>query len=197
MTGQADRLRRRAAREGFDASSTPEVGGLLTALAASKPGGTFLELGTGAGLGTASLLNGMSETARLVTIELSEVLSGAAQEEITDPRVEWVVADGGQWLAAQQPPQRRYDLVFADTWPGKFTYLDEALDLVAGGGLYVVDDLLPQPNWPPSHQASVDALTTRLVSLPGWHTIRTDLGSGVMVCVRSARHAGTSTDRES
>ena len=113
MTGRADRLRRRAAREGFDASSTPEVGGLLAALAATKPGGTFLELGTGAGLGTASLLNGMSETARLVTIELSEALSRAAQEEITDPRVEWVIADGGQWPAAQQPRQRRYDLVFA------------------------------------------------------------------------------------
>jgi|ERR1022692_540658 predicted O-methyltransferase YrrM len=110
MTGRADRLRRRAAREGFDASSTPEVGGLL---AETKPGGTFLELGTGAGLGTASRLNGMSETARLVTIELSEALSRAAQEEITDPRVEWVIADGGQWPAAQQPRQRRYDLVFA------------------------------------------------------------------------------------
>jgi len=191
MTSQADRLRCRAAQEGFDASSAPEVGGLLAALAASKPGGTLLELGTGVGLGTLFLLSGMSEAARLVTIELSEALSRAAQQEITDPRVEWVIADGGQWLAAQQTRHRRYDVVFADTWPGKFTHLDEALNLVADGGLYVVDDLLPQPNWPPNHQVSVDALTTRLASLPGWHTVRTGLGSGVMICVRSARHTGT------
>jgi predicted O-methyltransferase YrrM len=186
MTAQTDRLRRRAAREGFEASSEPEVGDLLAALAASKPDGMFLELGTGAGLGTACLLSGMSGTARLVTVELSEALSQAAQEEINDPRVEWVIADGGPWLAARQPGQRRYDMVFADAWPGKFTHLDEALDLVADGGLYVVDDLLPQPNWPASHRASVDALTARLASLPGWRTFRTDLGSGVMVCVRSA-----------
>ena len=187
MTSQAERLRRSAAREGFEASSEPEVGRLLAALAASKPGGMLLELGTGAGLGTASLLSGMSATARLVTVELSQTLSYAAQREIDDPRVEWVIADGGQWLAARQPGQRRYDMVFADTWPGKFTHLDEALGLVAVGGLYVVDDLLPQPTWPSGHQASVDALTARLASLAGWHTFRTDLGSGVMVCARSAQ----------
>jgi predicted O-methyltransferase YrrM len=133
----------------------------------------FLELGTGAGLGTASLLSGMSSTARLVTVELSEALSLAAQEEINDPRVAWVIADGGQWLEAGQPGQRGYDLVFADSWPGKFTHLDEALGLVAVGGFYVVDDLFPQPNWPPAHRASVDALTARLADLPRWHTVRT------------------------
>jgi predicted O-methyltransferase YrrM len=186
MPAQADRLRRRAAREGFEASSEPEVGHLLAALAASKPGGLFLELGTGAGLGTASLLSGMSRDARLVTIELSGALSQAAQDEIDDPRVEWVIADGGQWLTARQPGQRRYDMVFADAWPGKFTHLDQALGLVAVGGLYVVDDLLPQPNWPASHQGRVDALTARLASLPGWRSFRADLGSGVMVCVRYA-----------
>jgi predicted O-methyltransferase YrrM len=48
-----DRLASRAIRAGFDASSTAETGRLLETLAASKPGGAFLELGTGMGLGTA------------------------------------------------------------------------------------------------------------------------------------------------
>jgi hypothetical protein len=51
-------------------------------------------------LGTASLLAGMNAAVTLVTIELSQPLSGVAREEIADPRVEWVIADGGYWLTA-------------------------------------------------------------------------------------------------
>jgi methylase of polypeptide subunit release factors len=65
-----------------------------------KPGGAILELGTGTGLGTASLLAGMNAAVTLVTVELSQPLSGIAREEIADPRVEWVIADGGDWLTA-------------------------------------------------------------------------------------------------
>ena len=167
-------------------SSAPADGHLLATLAAAKPGGAFLELGTGTGMGTAALLSGMSATASLVTVELSQALSLAAQAEVDDPRVEWVVADGGDWLTAAVARGDRYDLVFADTWPGKFTHLGEALALVAPGGFYIVDDLLPQPAWPPNHQSSADALAAQLMSLPGWHAFRTDQGSGVIVCARAA-----------
>ena len=47
----------RAAALGFDMNSDREVGLLLAALAASKPGGRVLELGTGCGLGAAWLLH--------------------------------------------------------------------------------------------------------------------------------------------
>src|SRR6185437_7487505 len=46
-------------RRGRCTSSAAEDGRLLTALAAAKPGGAILELGTGTGLGTASLLAGI------------------------------------------------------------------------------------------------------------------------------------------
>lgn len=100
MTKLTGRLRRRAAAEGFTMSSAAEDGRLLTALAAAKPGGAIHELGTGTGLGTASLLAGMNAAVTLVTVELSQPLSGIAWEEIADPRVEWVIADGGDWLTA-------------------------------------------------------------------------------------------------
>jgi len=190
MTGLTDRLRQRAEAEGFTMSSAPQDGQLLAALAAAKPGGSLLELGTGTGLGTVSLLRGMDSTARLITVELSETLSQAARKEIADPRVEWVVADGGDWLTAAVTRGERYDLVFADTWPGKFTHLDEALSLVAPAGFYVVDDLLPMPAWTPAHQADVDALVARLGSLPGWHSFRANEGSGVLVCTRAVSPPG-------
>src|SRR4029453_15613903 len=44
---------------GFNMASEPKVGALLAALAAAKPGGRLLELGTGTGHGTAWLLSGM------------------------------------------------------------------------------------------------------------------------------------------
>ena len=44
----------------------------LAALAASKPGGRLLELGTGTGIGTAWLLSGMDGDARLDTVDVDE-----------------------------------------------------------------------------------------------------------------------------
>jgi len=34
---------------------------------------------------------------------------------------------------------------------GKFELLDAALALLKVGGLYVIDDMLPQANWPRRH----------------------------------------------
>ena len=78
----------------------------------------------------------MNAAVTLVTVELSQPLSGLAREEIAGPRVDWVIADGGDWLTAAVTREDRYDLVFADTWPGKFTHVDGALALVEPGGCY-------------------------------------------------------------
>ncbi|MEZ5085941.1 MAG: class I SAM-dependent methyltransferase [Tessaracoccus sp.] len=169
---------------GFKQCSSLAVGKLLSVLAAAKPGGRILELGTGVGLGTMRLLDGMSPTARLTTVEHDVDLASIAQEQIDDPRVEFVVAEGGAWLKEQQAEAGSYDLVFADTWPGKFDYLDEALALVAVGGFYVVDDLLPQSTWPDNHQLEVDVLLAHLLDLEGWKTVRIDDMSGVLICCR-------------
>lgn len=45
---------------GFAMSCQPRTGALLATLAASKPGGRILELGTGTGAGAAWLLDGMT-----------------------------------------------------------------------------------------------------------------------------------------
>ena len=56
---------------GFSMASDGLTGSLLRTLAASKPGGALLEVGTGTGMGTAWLLDGMDETARLTTVDSS------------------------------------------------------------------------------------------------------------------------------
>ena len=51
----------------------------------------------------------MNATVTLVTVELSQPLSEIAREEIAGPRVEWVIAGGGDWLTAAvtRPGERR------------------------------------------------------------------------------------------
>ncbi|GAA4872242.1 O-methyltransferase [Kitasatospora terrestris] len=176
-------LRRAAEPSGFTLSCEERTGSLLATLAAARPGGRILELGTGIGEGAAWLLSGMDAGATLVTVELDDTLQAVARQAFTgDPRVEFVAGDGGAWLEtyAGEP----FDLVFADTRPGKFTHLDHALALVAPGGLYVVDDLLPQPGWPDGHQAAVDKLVVDLLSRPDFRTVRMNWSSGLLLAAR-------------
>jgi predicted O-methyltransferase YrrM len=169
----------------FNMISEPKVGSLLAALAASKPGGRFLELGTGTGHGTAWLLAGMDANARLETIDTDERVVAVARRHLGhDRRVQFHVADGGDYLQAAEP--RQFDLIYADAWPGKFTHLAEALALLRPGGVYVIDDLLPQPNWPDGHAPKVPALIAELEGRDEFATVRLAWASGLMLVVRKA-----------
>jgi predicted O-methyltransferase YrrM len=149
------------ARLNFTMASDPLTGCLLRTLAATKPAGNLLELGAGTGVATAWMLDGMDEKSRLVSIEIDEVNLEVAKKFLgDDPRVIFVHADGGEWLSRAEPDQ--FDLIFADSWPGKYTHLDEALRLLKRGGLYVIDDMLPQPNWPDGHARRANELISIL-----------------------------------
>ena len=56
--GVLEDIQRETEQLGFAMASEPKTGALVMALAASKPGARFLELGTGTGIGTAWLLAG-------------------------------------------------------------------------------------------------------------------------------------------
>jgi|SRR5262245_13767863 len=134
---------------------------LLRALSATKPAGNLLELGTGTGVATAWMLDGMDAEARLVSVEIDEVVLEVAKKCLGDDlRVSFIHADGGEWLRSAEPDQ--FDLIFADSWPGKYIHLEEALRLLKRGGLYVVDDMLPQPNWPDGHAQRAEELISVL-----------------------------------
>lgn len=170
---------------GFGMASEPKVGAFLAALAASKPGGRVLELGTGTGHGTAWLLAGMDAGATLDTVDNDAAVVAVARRHLGgDRRVAFHVIDGAAFLG--QPPAGGYDLIYADAWPGKFSHLDAALALLRPGGIYVIDDLLPQPNWPEGHAPKVPVLIDYLERRPGFVTVRLTWGSGLMLVVRAA-----------
>jgi predicted O-methyltransferase YrrM len=170
--------------EGFDLVSEPLTGCLLRTLAASKPGGSFLELGTGTGAATAWLLDGMDPRSALVTVERDEQLLSIARRHLgADPRVTFVQADGNEFL--REGPGSRFDLIFADTWPGKYEGLESALGLLEEGGLYFVDDMDPQPTWPPGHEAKVAALLGELMTRTDLRVTKLSWASGIVIAARA------------
>jgi predicted O-methyltransferase YrrM len=169
----------------FNMISEPKVGAFLAALAASKPGGRFLELGTGTGHGTAWLLSGMDSASRLESVDTDATFVAVAERHLgSDPRVSFHVMDGAEFI--RQAPPRQFDLIYADAWPGKFTDLDEALALLRPGGMYVIDDLLPKANWPEGHAPRVPALIERLERRREFVTVKMAWASGLMIVVRAA-----------
>jgi len=177
-------IHRDTRRLGFTMGSEPQTGALLRTLAASKPKGRFLELGTGTGIGTAWLLAGMDRDSTLDSVELDpKVLEVARLHLSRDSRVTFHQADGASFLA--KPARQEYDFVYADSWPGKFTHLELALSLVRAGGIYFIDDLLPQTSWPEGHAPKVPALIAELKKRDDFVSTQLCWASGLMILVRT------------
>lgn len=82
-------------------ASDHATGSLLRTLAASRPGGRFLELGTGTGLASAWLLAGMDAGSRLVTVETEAPVLAVARHHLgSDGRVTFVEGDAADYLRA-------------------------------------------------------------------------------------------------
>ena len=152
---------RSAAEAGFGHSCIPEVGRLLSAAAAAKPRGIVAESGTGAGVGTAWLRSGLGPDARLVTVERDTRLADrAAKLFADDPRVEVLTGDW-RLLEAHAP----FDVFFCDGG-GKRDDPERVVELLAPGGVLVMDDFTPALDWPPRFDGRIDELRVFYLSHP-------------------------------
>jgi predicted O-methyltransferase YrrM len=176
-------IQARTAELQFDMASEPRTGALLQMLAASKPCGRLLELGTGTGLATAWLLSGMDAGSSLISVDTDEEVQAVAREALCqDTRLKLVAHDGAAFLWRQ--PKKSFDLVFADAVPGKYEALDEALAIVKTGGFYIIDDMMPQPNWPEGHGEKAQALIERLAADERFVMLPMPWSTGIIVLVR-------------
>src|SRR5262249_4561942 len=101
-----------------------------------------------------------------------------------DPRVTFRLMDGGAFLENYTGPP--FDFLFADTWPGKYTHLEQALGLLQPGALYIVDDMLPQPNWPPETLPKVPLLIHTLEARTDLILTKLNWSTGLIVAVKTA-----------
>ncbi len=168
---------------GFNMASEPLTCTLLRTLAAMKPAARLLELGSGTGLSTAWLLNGMDGASRLTTIDNDPALLSVLRRHLgSDPRLQVHCTDADEFLQSLHGPQ--FDLIFADTWAGKFRCLDKALELLNPAGCYVIDDLLVQPNWPEGHSEKVINLLNKLEQRHDVIITKMSWASGLLLAIK-------------
>lgn len=144
---------RAAAEAGFELSCIPEVGRLLRVAAAAKPHGVIAESGTGSGVGAAWLHSGLGAGARLVTVEHDEELARRAAGLFADDSRVSVLTGDWRLLERHAP----FDVFFCDGG-GKRDDPRKVVELLAPGGLLVLDDFSPSPRWPPRVGGEVDEL---------------------------------------
>lgn len=167
----------------FGMPSEPLTCSLLRTLAGAKPSARFLELGSGTGLSTAWLLDGMDAGSQLTTVDNDDSLLAVLEKHLGhDRRLSVICADGDDLIPSLRG--QKFDFIFADTWPGKYRLLDETLELVAAGGLYIIDDMLPQANWPDGHGEKVAALIAKLGQRDDLRITKLSWASGIILATK-------------
>ena len=176
-------IERATLSSGFTMPSDIQTCGLLRTLASTKPGGKFLELGTGSGLATSWILDGMDLSSVLTSIDHDESLLSIARSSLgDDKRLHLILSDGEEWVMKNKGS--RYDYIFADTWHGKYLLLDEVLGMVKPGGIYIIDDMIEQPNWPDGHAIKASNLISYLDSRSDFFITKQSWASGIVVAVK-------------
>ena len=156
---------------------------LLRTLAASKPTGKFLEIGTGTGLSTSWILDGMDESSSLISIDNDENFLRIAKDHLgSDKRLQLMCTDGEVWF--EKNNEEQFDFIFADSWHGKYLLTDVALNMLRKGGLYIIDDMLPQPNWPDGHAEKAERLIEYLENKDDLFISKQAWASGIIISVK-------------
>lgn len=168
---------------GFSMASDVLTCSLLRTLAGAKPSGSFLELGTGTGLSTAWILDGMDNDASLTSIDNEKEFLEIAQQYLGDDnRLTLISSDAGEWIELHL--HQKYDYIFADTWHGKYLLLDEVLSMLNKGGIYIIDDMLPQPNWPEGHHEKAIELIKQLERREDLFLTKQVWATGIIVAIK-------------
>ncbi len=169
-------------RRGYASFCRNETGRLLAALAASREG-TVAEFGTGCGVGTAWLRSGVRNGTRILSAELDpDLAAGAAEIFAEDEQVEVVAADWST-LSDRGP----FSLLFLDATEPKASGADAVVDLIAPGGVVVLDDFTPCSSWPPVYGGRVDSLREQWLTDDRFTTVEVMVAPDASVLIATKR----------
>ncbi|WGQ10339.1 class I SAM-dependent methyltransferase [Pedobacter gandavensis] len=170
---------------GFSMASATMTCSLLQTLATSKPGGRFLELGTGTGLSTSWILEGMDQEASLLSIDNDAQFLDIAKRFLgQDNRLELQCMEGEDWVL--QNSGQKFDYIFADTWHVQYLLLGEVLDMLKPGAFYIIDDMLPQENWPEGHAEKATRLIETLEQREDLVLTKQCWATGIVIATKKA-----------
>lgn len=178
-----DTILKETQSRGFTMPSDLKTGSFLKTLAASKPGGRFLELGTGTGLSTAWILEGMDPDAELISIDNDDAFQDVARQFLGKDRRLTLLSDNGErWI--ERNLHQRFDFIFADSWPGKYNHFDETIGMLNRGGFYIIDDMCEQPNWPQGHAEKAKALLANMGQMDNVVMTKMIWSTGIVLLVK-------------
>jgi predicted O-methyltransferase YrrM len=176
---------RRARSAAFPLSCDPAVGRLLAVLAAQLPAGArVLELGTGAGVGTAWIVSALlpRTDVTVTTVENDPQTAALAAQGKWPGFVDLRLGDALDALNEAGA----FDLIFADAQGGKWDGLDRTIAALSPGGLLMVDDMTPAPDWAREQRTKQDQTRRALLTSPLLVSAEVDHGSGVILAARRA-----------
>jgi predicted O-methyltransferase YrrM len=184
IPGDYEKIKKASDELEFNMASDLYTGNLLKTLACTKPSGRFLELGTGTGLATSWIVAGMNQNSSLTSIENNSLLIDIAKKYINDSKVEFILANGYEWIKNYRG--EKFDFIFADAMPGKYDLFDETMAMLKIGGLYIIDDMLPQPNWPLGHDEKVKLFITQLENRTDLVMTKINWSTGIIIVSKKA-----------
>lgn len=171
-----------AAELDFAQSCDPDVGRLLSVLAAAVPiNGRILKIGTGAGVGLAWILEGVGARSdvEIVTIDNDAELSARVAAQQRPSTVQFQAGDA----LTVVPRLGQFDFVFADAVAGKWFGLDVSLAATVRGGIFLVDDMTPLEWASEEHELKTQEVRTRLMSDDRLASVELACGSGAILSV--------------
>jgi len=171
---------------GFAMSCVPEVGALLRTLAAGvRAGGSILELGTGAGVGLAWLVDGLGRRSdvRVTSVDTEPRMIALAHSQEWPGYVRLELADGIDVLRSGQ----KWNLIFADAPAGKWFGLDSTIESLADGGLVVFDDMVPPDYLAESDRARFGEIREAVIGDSRLVSVELTDGSGIILAARAER----------
>lgn len=125
----------------------------------------------------------MDSNSYLCTVDNEENLLSILKKHLgEDRRLTVVCGDGDEFIKSLHG--QKFDFIFADTWSGKYRFLDEALSLLKPSGIYVIDDMLPQPNWPEGHAEKVANLISTLEQRRDFQIVKMSWASGIIIATK-------------
>ena len=168
---------------GFTMPSDLLIGCLLISLLTGKNKSNLLQFKRGVGLSLSWMIDGLDAASKLTTIDNDPALTQIAQNFFgADKRLDIICADGAEWI--ENYHGEKFDLIFADAWPGKYSKIEAILDLVKIGGFYVIDDMQTQPNWPEGHQENVDKLVDYLEKRDDFNLTKMNWSTGIIIMTK-------------
>jgi demethylmenaquinone methyltransferase/2-methoxy-6-polyprenyl-1,4-benzoquinol methylase len=186
----------RAERAGFALSCDPGTGRLLAVLAAAVPAnGRVLELGTGTGVGTAWITDGLRgrDDVEVVTIEIDTATAARAAQYAWPS---WVRLLTGDAMDVTRDAGR-FDLIFADAQGGKWEGLDVTVAALRPGAHLLVDDMTPGEFADEHHARKTSEVRARLLGHPDLVSVEIAWSSGLILSTRRSppRHPAAPSAR--